>query len=214
MILFRSLRKCFFVHQAFVYQFVGIFQERTELICVDSSDYLAVFYHLISALITAVCSGNSPGICHVHDLGAPVTLGRLKRNLIRSISIAIRILVAESFHYLIKFINICRYLHTYIIQPFLIDEHDSFRIILKAGLRSGKQGTDRTVRPGYNIQTVAEFFIIGYHMGSVGFQEIILGQIQERIHIVGDLSLTDQSKKSIRKVRSQHDVCLIPCLSC
>ena len=146
-----------------------ILQERTELIGIYGSCYFSIFYHLISTLVTAVCTCDSPGVCHIHDLGTPVTLRGLKRDLIVCISVSVCILIMECFHNLIKLIDICRNVHSHIVQPLFVDEHNTFCIVLIAGLASGHKRADRSVRPGNNVQSVAEFLIIRNHMRSICF---------------------------------------------
>ena len=193
---------------------MGKLQEAPEFVRIYGSCYLTVLYHLIGILICRIRSGNSPRVCRIHNLGAPVTLGRFKRNFIGSVSVSVHIPIPERSEDIHKLLRCFGNFLSRLIEPLFIHEHDTHCIVFIAGLSAGHQGTDGAVRPGYQIKTAGYRFIIRINVRGVILQHIIRGQIRKGVHIVCYLALAYQSQKSIRQIRSEHNIYLVLRVRC
>lgn len=160
-------------------------------------------YHFKGGFITGIRTCNTPGIGKVHNLGAPVALGRLQGDFVRGVPVAVHIAVPESPEHIQELLCCSGNFLPGFIQPGFVDEHYAFAVVFVACLPSGHERADGAVRPGHQIESAVDGFIVRGHMRRIGLEQIVFRQVGEGIHVVCDLSLAYQAEKRIRQGRRQ-----------
>ena len=140
---------------------------------------------------------------HFIPLGSIVLLTPIPRDLVRSVAVAVGILITESDQNLFQFGKRGGHSQTKIVKPILADPHGTVDRTVVCGAIIGDQAVNVTVRIGQEGAPAINLgFVSRIDVGAVFLNQIL--RRHKKAGVLQDHGIIDQAQKYVGQLASQH----------